>query len=982
MTKFASQRFARPRRRLVLTAATAFALACGSLVPLAVSAAPAAATTVPTNPPLGSDANRYRYGLNITWTSTGPGEPNPIANSDGTITIGVNPYGDSFNVPRLVNEISSMGFDYVQVTDFHGAGTTLHPSTALDTARGSGYAASTDVLGALIDGLAVKGIATFLFTHPLDGHDYSEAQQTQLGFNDPTNGYMKWNDFINNFYAELVDTYGARIAGIGFDSELGLSGDPRWAGKLNLPRLRGTILSRQPKLWLGALAYPSYSGGRALVDYGIKEGFRPNWLDSSLSPSNYNTDQWPSFRSAPNIVSQNHWATLADRFSNSFANSSALSSFATSGTWSIQNGELYGSGSGSASPSFSAQTKSETGWSDTFTDASYQYDFRIASDSGDPTNWAGLSVRKTAATDSATASGYLVIFRNNGQIVISKPGTVLGSTNTGLSFTNMTHVRVESAGTRLSVYVGSENTPRLVVSDGTYASGSPGLATNGSQSFFDSFTADRRWLDVFLDASAWTAGSGNWATSAGEYIGNEGRTMITGKTWSDATFNVDFRITDNKGNSSNWAGVQIRKSAQSDQFFNSGYLVYVRSNGQVCLYKAGVGDLSCAASGLNVSATTHLKVVAAGPQIRVYIGGSSSPLIEASDTTFASGYVGLTTSGSVAAFNTVSLNATPISASRLTSTQVFRYTVLQAGAATQGPGIGWSYSPYSDGEWEVGAKETLTSVKALMDPVRASIVGTMPSNSYPLADGQRINALPNGIVATRKVDDSKEYIHVLNPPIGSTLQLPAPADGKLFSAASLLANGVAVTLAQNASGVTLTLPGGQTWNSVDTTLELTTSSVGSGQYGGTSYLLTNRQRPYVLRGTGDAYGGSTSGYTVVGVPSTSAGVEDRWTLTYLGNDRYMIVNQFRNQMLRMTQDDYAGNSALSSVEMVANGTPTTSDEWVIQQYATGGLRVVSVGFGRPLHSTANAYMGSATVLSICGVPISFNSDEDLWTLSH
>ena len=217
MTKFASQRFARPRRRLVLTAATAFALACGSLVPLAVSAAPAAATTVPTNPPLGSDANRYRYGLNITWTSAGPGVPNPIANSDGTITIGVNPYGDSFNVPRLVNEISSMGFDYVQVTDFHGAGTTLHPSTALDTARGSGYAASTDVLGALIDGLAVKGIATFLFTHPLDGHDYSEAQQTQLGFNDPTNGYMKWNDFINSFYAELVDTYGARIAGIGFD---------------------------------------------------------------------------------------------------------------------------------------------------------------------------------------------------------------------------------------------------------------------------------------------------------------------------------------------------------------------------------------------------------------------------------------------------------------------------------------------------------------------------------------------------------------------------------------------------------------------------------------------------------------------------------------------------------------------------------------------------------------------------------------------
>ncbi|MGX9080284.1 hypothetical protein ACWTQY_30960, partial [Klebsiella pneumoniae] len=96
------------------------------------------------------------------------------------------------------------------------------------------------------------------------------------------------------------------------------------------------------------------------------------------------------------------------------------------------------------------------------------------------------------------------------------------------------------------------------------------------------------------------------------------------------------------------------------------------------------------------------------------------------------------------------VNAAPISKSRLTSAQVFRYTVLQAGAATQGPGVGWSYSPFSDGQWEVGAKETLAGVKSLMDPVRASIIGTMPSNSYPRAEGVTINTLPNGIVATRK----------------------------------------------------------------------------------------------------------------------------------------------------------------------------------------------------------------------------------------
>ena len=107
-----------------------------------------------------------------------------------------------------------------------------------------------------------------------------------------------------------------------------------------------------------------------------------------------------------------------------------------------------------------------------------------------------------------------------------------------------------------------------------------------------------------------------------------------------------------------------------------------------------------------------------------------------------------------------------------------------------------------------------------------------------------------------------------------------------------------------------------------------------------------------MRGTGNAYTGTATGFNVAAVPSASAGVKDRWTLSYLGNDRNKIVNQYRNQMLRMAQDDYGGTSALSSVAMVANGSPTTPDQWIVQPYATGGVRLVSVGFGRPLHSAA------------------------------
>ena len=43
----------------------------------------------------------------------------------------------------------------------------------------------------------------------------------------------------------------------GFDSEFGLSGNTDFAGKLDLPRLRETILSRAPNLQLYVLAAPN-----------------------------------------------------------------------------------------------------------------------------------------------------------------------------------------------------------------------------------------------------------------------------------------------------------------------------------------------------------------------------------------------------------------------------------------------------------------------------------------------------------------------------------------------------------------------------------------------------------------------------------------------------------------------------------------------------------------------------------------------------
>jgi hypothetical protein len=418
------------------------------------------------------DAFAMRMGIFIHWAGPGPSSGTGILLSNGTTARDIDQFADSVNIDCVAEEIATLGFEYVILTDFHGLGTTLHPCTALDRWRGSGYTSKRDVVGEMIAKLKEKGIRVILFTHPLDGHDYLAEQREKLGWNDPNGNYRRWNDFINDVYAEIVERYGNDIAGIGFDSDFGLSGNAEWDGKLDLKRLRQTILSRCPTLNLFALAGPNDT-----CELGMKEVWRPSWLDPWMtrSETDYNVETWPAYRRLVTVVQANHWATI---------------------------------------------------------------------------------------------------------------------------------------------------TP------------------------------------------------------------------------------------------------------PSDGFV------------------------------------------------------------------------------------------------RLTEEQLFRYTVLQSGVATEGPGVAWAASPYTDGTWERSVKESFVKFAQYVAPVAESLRGVYTSTSYPVSEGTCISNLPHGIVATRKIDDTIEYIHVLNPPIIKTLNLPKPADGKQFTSALMLKNNHPVNLTYNEKGIQLTLMENDDWDSLDTVIKL------------------------------------------------------------------------------------------------------------------------------------------------------------------
>lgn len=153
---------------------------------------------------------------------------------------------------------------------------------------------------------------------------------------------------------------------------------------------------------------------------------------------------------------------------------------------------------------------------------------------------------------------------------------------------------------------------------------------------------------------------------------------------------------------------------------------------------------------------------------------------------------------------------------------MFRYTVLQAGANHEGGGTQWAAGNYAGGGWETGVAETMDRIAGWMKPIAPSIKNTYASVSWPTAQGTRIPDLKWGGVATRATDDSVEYVHILTPPAGGErgVQLPPPADGRKFARAVLLSNKKPAGLVQDGQGVKLTLPEGESWNPMHTVFAL------------------------------------------------------------------------------------------------------------------------------------------------------------------
>lgn len=382
----------------------------------------------------------------------------------------------------------------------------------------------------------------------------------------------------------------------------------------------------------------------------IGHAYGPNWAN------------WQTRLSPISLTALNS-GQFSDDFSAGSANWTA-----NSGSWSVVGGAY------SQSNLVSAGAYSTIG-NYAFGNATYEVDLKIT-DAADSGKWAGINFAKTGAGDTNT-SGYLAFLRENGYVGLYKAGVGQVSLDvaTGTDPTaGFVHMKVVKGGNEIKVYVGDTGSPQIVwVEDGIVAeSGYVSLGTNQAAALFDNVSIYNNISENFSAGSAnWTANAGTWSSASNAYsqtntTANPGFSTLNHTVFGDALYEADVKIN-STADPGNWVGINIAKTSAADFYYTSGYLIFLRGDGTVSLFKGGAGGglmVGDVPTGTNPLAEyVHLAVYKTQNAIQVFVGNASTPQIywlDNNSSIFNSGYMSLVNVNGNVSFKNVSIDTQKI----------------------------------------------------------------------------------------------------------------------------------------------------------------------------------------------------------------------------------------------------------------------------------------------------------------------------------
>ena len=194
-----------------------------------------------------------KYGINIMF-SCEDSDRNPLSGCcsdkcrifpDGRIPKNINEIANVFDVKCFAAFCRDIGVEYVNFPLCHEHIYTLCRNPALDK-RIPGHSSGRDVIRELLDELHRYGIKLQLYVHVTAGDTMTDAGREATGYNDPTGGCKKRNNFANEVLAELIGRYGSDMDSYYFDT---ISDDPI-LNMTDIACLRKTVSDRAPDVIL------------------------------------------------------------------------------------------------------------------------------------------------------------------------------------------------------------------------------------------------------------------------------------------------------------------------------------------------------------------------------------------------------------------------------------------------------------------------------------------------------------------------------------------------------------------------------------------------------------------------------------------------------------------------------------------------------------------------------------------------------------
>ncbi len=253
---------------------------------------------------------KAKYGLYVTFqhcTELWPG--GYTINSDGSLPPTLADTLQNFDLAKFADDCQEMGVEYVNFTSYHGGMFVLWPSQVVknnlkgrSTAALEGPQKDRDIVQELLTELHKRNIKLQLYIHATIGDTkFSLSAEDEAFWNevwdDPTGYYKKWNDFINDFFEEMVQRYGDQMDAYYID----MITSPDYAKRIDVERLRRTLQKYNPGVVL-----TGNGASEIAMDYGSREdGFRTQMFCDHL-------DDKPAFlNQSVNCISETWFSCVA-----------------------------------------------------------------------------------------------------------------------------------------------------------------------------------------------------------------------------------------------------------------------------------------------------------------------------------------------------------------------------------------------------------------------------------------------------------------------------------------------------------------------------------------------------------------------------------------------------------------------------------------------------------------------------------------------